>query len=141
MHSVTLVLLPVDTHDLWQAGSDLLRPHRIDEDELGRPWRLDYWTVGGEHFADEESAALVGVVDDPELARNVCLVSRLRPDFTPSVLVTPDGAWYDLSDHRWRFVDGGSPANLAAEALWAEQVRRLLAAHADCIAVEFDTHS
>ena len=142
MHTVTVVLLPPGTPDLWQAGSDLLRAHRLDDDSNAvRPYRLDYWTVGGGSIEDAESAAALRVAGDPDMAPNVCLVSRLPPDFAPGALVTPDGRWFDLMDHGWRLLDGDSPANRAAEAAWAEQVRQLLAAHADCVAVEFDTHS
>jgi hypothetical protein len=141
MHTLTIVLLPRDTSNLWQAGSDLLRPHRIDCDDEDRPFRIDYWTVGGESIADEASAAAFGVPGDTSLARNVCFVSRLRPDFVPGAVVTPDGRWYDLTDHGWRFIDGDTPANRAAEAAWVAQVRELFAAHASCVAVEFDTHS
>ncbi|MBI1348514.1 hypothetical protein GC163_19745 [bacterium] len=141
MHTRTVVLLPHDTPDLWDAGSALLRPHRLVEDDVDRPWRLDYWTAGGESIADEESAAAFGVGGDEELARNVCFVSRLRPNFMPGALVTPDGRWYDLIDHGWRFIDGDTPANRVAEARWNAQVRELFMAHASCVAVEFDTHS
>jgi hypothetical protein len=140
MHTLTIVLLPSDTPDLWQAGSALLEPHRVDWDVV-RPWQLDYWTVGGESIADEESAVALGVAADPDLARNVCLVHRLRPDFVPGAVVTPNGRWYDLTDHGWRFMDGDTPANRAAEAAWATQARALFAAHAGCVAIEFDTHS
>jgi hypothetical protein len=136
MHSATLVLLPRDTRDLWDAGANLLRPHRGE----GRPFRLDYFTVGDGHIADSDSATAFGVADDVDLARNVCLVSRLRSDFLPGALVTPDGRWYEPEDHGWGFIDGDTPANRAAEATWVQQVRQLLATHADCVAVEFDTH-
>jgi hypothetical protein len=141
MHTLTVVLLPRGTPNLWQAGSDLLNLHRVARDDAHRASRLDYWTVGGESIVDEASAAALGVTGDPDLARNVCLVSRLRPDFVPGAVVTPDGRWYDLADHGWRFIDGETPANRAAEAGWAAQVRELFAAYASCVAVEFDTHS
>jgi hypothetical protein len=141
MHTLTIVLLPRDTPDLWQAGSDLLKTHRIDWDDVDRPHRLDYWTVGSESVADPESAAALGVAGEADLARNVCLVSRLLPGFVPGAVVTPDGQWYDLADHGWRFIDGDTPTNRTAEAGWAAQVRGLFAAHASCVAVEFDTHS
>ena len=138
MHTVTIVLLPPGVPDLWQAGADLLRPHRDGGD---RPSRLDYWTVGGGAIADEASAAALGVDGDPDLARNVCLVARLRPDFVPGAMVTPDGGWHDLADLGWQFLPGESPANRAARDGWAGRVRQLLADHAACVAVEFDTHS
>jgi hypothetical protein len=141
MHTLTVVLLPRETPNLWQAGSDLLKLHRVDWDDVDRPSRLDYWTVGGESIADEESAAALGVASDSDLARNVCIVSRLRPDFVPGAVVTPDGRWHDLADHGWRFIDGDTPANRAAEVGWSAQARELFAAHASCVAVEFDTHS
>jgi hypothetical protein len=141
MHSLTVVLLPHDTTDLWEAASALLGLHRVDWDDVDRPWRLDYWTVGRESIADDVSAAAMGVTGNTDLARNVCLVSRLRPDFVPGALVTPDGRWYDLMDHGWRFIDGSTPANHAAEAAWSAQVREVFAAHAECVAIEFDTHS
>jgi hypothetical protein len=100
MHTLTIVLLPRDTPNLYQAGSDLLKRHRIDWDDVHRPSRLDYSTVGGESIADEESAAALGVAGDLDVARNVCIVSRLRPDFVPGAVVTPDGRWYDLPQSR-----------------------------------------
>ena len=137
MHTATLVLLPRGIRDLWESGAELLRAHRGE----GRPFRLNYFAPGDGHIADAESAAALGVANDEELAQNVCLVSRLRPDFLPGALVTPDGQWYEPEDHGWGFIDGDTPANRAAEAAWWQQVRQLLATHADCVAVEFDTHS
>lgn len=141
MHTLTIVLLPAGAGDLWRASSELLERHRLDWDDVGRPSRLDYWTVGGGALADEITAVELGVVDNPDLARNVCFVSRLRVDFVPGAVVTPDGRWHDLADHGWRLRDGDSRANRAAQARWAAHVRELLAAHAGCVAVEFDTHS
>lgn len=138
MHTVTIVLLPPTAADLWQAGSDLLRPHRDGGD---RPSRLDHWTVGGGAIADDTSAAALGVGVDPDLARNVCFVARLRPDFVPGAVVTPDGGWHDLADLGWRFLPGDNPANRAAWDGWVDRVRQLLVDHPSCVAVEFDTHS
>jgi hypothetical protein len=141
MHTLTIVLLPRDTPNLSQACSDLLKPYQLDWDDLDRPSRLDYWTIGDESIADADSATTLGVADDRDLARNVCLVSRLRPDFVPGAVVTPEGQWYDLSDHGWRFIDGDTHANRTAMVGWAAQVQELFATHEDCVAVEIDTHS
>lgn len=141
MHTRTIVLLPPGAKNLWQVGADLLQLHRVDWDDDSKPSRIDYWAVGHGSIADEFTATALGVVGDPDLARNVCFVSRLRPEFEPGAMVTPDGRWYDLFDHGWRFVDGDSPANRTAAAAWAAQVQDLLRIHADCVAVEFDTHS
>ena len=48
----------------------------VDWHDVGRPSRLDYWTAGGGSVADAETAAALGLVDDPALADNVCFVSR-----------------------------------------------------------------
>ncbi|MBA4019442.1 MAG: hypothetical protein C0483_19935 [Pirellula sp.] len=141
MHTLTVVLVLPDTANLWETCRDLVRPHQIVWDDLDRPSRLDYWTVGRESIADAESAALLGVADDEDLARNVCFVSRLPPDFVPGAVVTPDGRWYDLQDHGWRFIARDEPDSLAAETRWLAQVRELFAAHRSCVAIEIDTHS
>jgi hypothetical protein len=47
-------------------------------------------------------------------------------------------AWF--SDYGWRMIQGDSQHNAFAHERWKLEVRTILAAHADCIAVEFDTH-
>lgn len=141
MHTLTVVLLPRETSDLWQAVHDLLQPHRIDWDDPDKPSRLDYLAVGAETIADEESAMALGVTSDEDLVRNVCFVSRLRPDFVPGAVVTPDGRWYDRMDYGWLPPWEKNPANAAADAKWMAQVCELFATHGSCVAVEIDTHS
>jgi len=141
VHSVTLVLLRLPVDDLHAAATALLRPHRLNEDAPDASWHLDYWTTGGDNIADPETAAALGVADDEDLAPNVCFVSRLAGRVIPGALVTPDGAWHDLQDFGWRLAPVETPANKAAWERWAARVEELLAAHAGCVAVEFDTHS
>jgi hypothetical protein len=140
MHTVTLVLLPRGTQNLWNAGADLLGPYRMIDDELKPDTKLDYWCVGGGNIKDDLSATQLNVATNPDLASNVCLVSRLPVDFIPGAVVTPDGKWHDLCDFGWRLMRGDSPENRAALELWDEEARKLFAVHEDCIAVEFDTH-
>lgn len=101
---------------------------------------MDYWCVGGGNIKDEQSATQLGVATNPDLAANVCFVSRLPTDYLPGAIVTPDGEWNDLSDYGWRMIQGDSQHNAFAHERWKLEVRTILAAHADCIAVEFDTH-
>lgn len=141
MHVRTFVLLPPDTSDLRGAAAALLRPHRLDEDAPERPWRLDFWTVGWNEIGDPDTATSLGVADDPDLAPNVCRVSRLPPDVLPGAVVTPDGRWHDLADHGHRPLRGRSWANRRAEAAWQQAVRALLADHPDHLVLAVDTHA
>jgi hypothetical protein len=140
MHTLTLVLLPPDTVNLWQAGEKLLRPFQMIDDERKPDTRLDYWTVGGGNIRDELSAVQLAVAANRDLASNVCFVSRLPVDFIPGAIVTPDGKWHDLSDFGWKLIKGDSQDNRDTKIFWANEVGMLFAAHKDCIAVEFDTH-
>ena len=140
MHTLTLVLLPPDTLDLWKAGEDLLLPYRMIDDERTSATHLDYWCVGGGNIHDEPTAAKLGVTADPDLSSNVCFVSRLRWDFIPGAIVTPDGKWHDLSDYDWKLLKKDSQDNRDAEIFWANEVGKIFSAHKECIAVEFDTH-
>jgi len=133
MHTVTIVLLPRGTPDLYDAAAALLRSH-YDR-------HLDYFTIGNESLDDFESAQLLGLADDEDDAKNVCFVDRLRPDFVPGAIVTPDGRWFDLADHGWRFIAGDTAENRAAWEKWTVQVRSLFDAHRDHIAFEVDTPS
>lgn len=141
MHVRTFVLVPPDTPDLRSASAALLRPHRLDEDAPERPWRLDYWTVGDGEIGDAETAAALGIAADPDLAANVCRVSRLPPDVVPGAVVTPDGVWHDLADHGHRPFDGASRANRRAMDAWRVAVQALLAAHPDHLVLAVDTHA
>lgn len=138
---MTIVLLPRGEADLWESAAMLLRRHSDENVLPGQRARLDYFTVGRDSLDDLESAKLLGVTEDEDLAKNVCLVERLRPDFVPGAIVTPDGRWFDLTDHGWRFIDEDSSANRAAWAQWSAQVRAIFDMHRDHIAVEVDTHS
>jgi len=122
------------------AATALLRPHRLNEEAYDPSWRTDYWTTGDGHIADPQTASELGI-DDADLAANVCFVPRIAGRCTPSAIVTPDGAWHDLFDFGWRVAAEETPANRAAWERWSAHAAELLAAHADCVAVELDTHS
>lgn len=141
MHTVTIVLVPLPVSDLREAVRQRLAIHRLDEEQADRAWRLDYWTVGQEQIGDAESAAVCGVGADPDLAGNVCLVPRLPAQFLPGAIVTPEGRWHDLCDFGWKPVNGDSRPNRESYAQWVRHVRELLAANANCVAVEVDAHS
>lgn len=112
----------------------------MKDDEWTPDTHLDYWTVGGGNINDSFTAAQLGVAANPDLATNVCLVSRLPVDFIPGAIVTPDGKWHDLSDFDWKLIRGDSQDNRNAQIFWADAVGGLFATHKDCVAIEFDTH-
>lgn len=110
------------------------------DDELTPNTHLDYWTMGRGNINDAYSATKLGVATNPDLATNVCLVSRLPLEFIPGAIVTPDGKWHDLSGFDWKLMEGNSQDNRSAKIFWADHVGGLFATYKDCIAVEFDTH-
>ena len=77
MHTLTVVLLPRDCPNLWEAAVELLKPHRIDWEDVQKGWRLDYWAMGHGNIADEFTAIELEI-SDGDLAENVCLVSRIK---------------------------------------------------------------
>lgn len=129
MHSFTIVLLPPPFTELRARAEALLARHRLDEDDPARGWRTDYWTIGDDRIADDATQRELGIQADDYMHRNVSFVRSLAPDLTPAAIVTPDGCWHDLSDC------GG------AWDRWRAHVREVLAAHAHCVAIAFDTHS
>lgn len=94
-----------------------------------------------------------GLLNDPTTERRlplairrmvtgrICEVEHLPSEAVPGAVITPDGAWHDLSDFGWRLIDGRSTSNLEAEARWAARYRELLARHPHCWVLETRAHS
>ncbi len=141
MHTLTFVLLRPPFGDLSAAIDSLLAPHRMKDDEYDPARRWDYWTMGDNNIADAETETAIGLAEDDEYHGNVCFVSRLEGRRTPAAIVTPDGAWHDLFDFGWKFMERDTTQGQQAYDRWCAHAAALLAAHRDCLAVEIDTHS
>ena len=142
MHSMTYVLLRPPFGDVRAAAEALLRPHLVEDDDnnYNPKWHLDYWIHGDGDIKDAETAAALGLTDDDYLGENVCFVSRLGGRDLPTCIVTPDGQWHDWFDFGWKLRNPESENEKALE-LWHARIAEIYAAHDDCLAVQYDTHS
>lgn len=84
--------------------------------------------MGGFNFGDEFRT----------VERNAQAVSELAEDFTCRAVVTPDGEWHEQSTMGWFGLS--SDDSDENRNRWLGQMRMLLAANRECIAVGCDLH-
>lgn len=132
MKTKVLVLIPA-TVSPEEIGDFILRqltPYRLDEDAPSPQARFDY-LVGPleDSFADADTENRLPESIRRDYAGNICEMGRLPVKVNAGALVTPDGAWHDLSDFGWRMSREPGPANQQAFSRWEAKLRELLQAH------------
>ena len=140
-HFFTLVLIPRDTKNVEEAVERLLAPYDENLPNNTSP-KWDWWRIGGRWNGrvmgrprDSEDGYNFG----PEYSRleeNMAPVTALPEDLVPFAIVTPDGKWRGRGEMRWF----GIAVNMKPSDEWISEVKRILEAHQDCIAVGCDLH-
>jgi hypothetical protein len=144
MKKKVFVLVPYDVpvSDVYDFAERLLEPHRFDPDSPRGNGRFDYLVGALEKSLNDRIAE--GRLPSKVrrcLSGRICEMARLPPDVVPAALVTPNGAWHDLSDFGWRMIDGRCASNDEAYRHWSEHYREQVTAHPYCWVLEFWSHS
>jgi hypothetical protein len=124
-----------------EVADRLMGQHRRQAEDARSRGRFDYLVGPDGCFRDHVAEGRFPKKIQRSVVGKICEIERLPSNLVPGALVTPDGNWYDLSDHGWQLLNEGSEANQNARSSWANRYHELIRAHPHCWVLEFCAHS